>query len=108
MPDMGINGNLGVLRIAAMRTIPRFICTNSRQYRQTLGAAARSPEWQVAALEDFLGSTPWVPLDFTKVFEIAGEKSAKGPWLRLAERFIKPAQPDLLSLEDFPPGTGFG
>src|SRR5438105_1623933 len=107
VPDMGIDRRQGMLRIAAMRTIPRLVHTHRCQDRQCLRSATRGPERQVTPFQDSFSSAPRLPLDLAKVFEIPRQKGAKRPRFRFAESLIKTANPDLLGLEASPPGAGF-
>src|ERR1041385_63752 len=81
VPDVSVDRQLRILRIPAMRTVPRFVHPRLRQDGQALCAAAGGPKRECAAAEHRLRPTPRLALGFTPVLEIAGKKPAKRPRL---------------------------
>src|SRR6185295_7657800 len=99
MPDMGVDRQFGILRIAAMRTVPRFVHARFRKDRETLRAAARRPHGDSATLQNFMCATPQLTIHFAPVLEIAGQERAERARLNGEKLRVKRIEPDLLRLE---------
>src|SRR3954471_4698561 len=96
--DVRVDRRFWILRIAAMRAVPRFIYASFRENRQALSAPARGPHGKSLVAQNIRCSTPRLPVHLAPIFEIAGEKGAKRPRLDPQEIFIELANPNLLRL----------